>query len=124
MSEFGEFVKALLVARSISLREFAVKVGKKHGGVSQILNAKPVPGSKYGAIYKPPLDEMDAWADALNCTPAERDHLRYLAERTHCPPGLLAKLDTYEAEVAALRQQVAEITKLAQAKGIITKDAK
>lgn len=121
MSEFGEFVKGLLAAKPLSLREFAARIGKGSGGVSQILNAKPVTSSKYGSTYRPPLDEMDAWADALGCTPDERDHLKYLAERTHCPPGILAKLDQYEADVIALRQQVATITTLARKQGLIPK---
>lgn len=116
--EFGDYLRDLLASRGVSVTSFSKKLGKSSGNLTNIINARVTNGS----ITRPPLAEMDAWADALNCTPEERDHLRYLAERTHCPPGLLAKLDAYEAEVAALRQQVAEITKIAQAKGVINGD--
>lgn len=113
---FGEYVRELMSRRGINPAVLAKSLRKSAGNVRNILDGRVVNGS----VTKPPLNEMDAWADALNCTPEERDHLRYLAERTHCPPGLLAKLDAYEAEVAVLHQQVAEITKVAQAKGIIS----
>lgn len=122
VTPFGAYVRDLAISRLGSVYVFAKKLGKSQGNLSNIFHGTPIGKSNHGAVHRPPLEEMDAWADALGCTPAERDQLRYLAERTHCPPGLLAKLDAYEAEVAALRQQVAEITKLAQAKGIIPKD--
>lgn len=109
VSDFGAWMRDRLAKRGLSLREFARLVKKSNGNISNIINSVPVSGSAYGAPHRPPLEEMDAWADALGCTPDERDHLKYLAERTHCPPGILAKLDALEAEVASYRAQVTEI---------------
>ncbi len=101
----------------MSLTALAKKLGKSSGNLTNIINARVTNGS----MTRPPLNEMDAWADALGCTQEERDHLKYLAERTHCPPGILARLDQYESDVIALRQQVATITTLARKQGLIPK---
>lgn len=95
---FGEILKQSLARSGLSQEGFARAVGAVGPHVNLIIKGKRTP----------PLDRLDAWADALGLSPEERRTFKFLAGLAHIPDqgvrDLVAdELATLRAEVAALR---------------------
>jgi transcriptional regulator with XRE-family HTH domain len=103
---FALFVKARLIERGWSLRDFAAQldpqrpVGSLVGYVSKVLNGK----------VAPPLARLDTWADALHLNPAQRAHFFELAQLVHTPEQIQRLVGVLRNEVASLSQRVASLT--------------
>lgn len=99
--DFPDYLRGLLAARGLTLTAFSKAIGRSTGNLSNILKQDPTAKTQ----FKPPLDEIPQWADALDLSPQERAWLIELAELAHAPAGLRAKY-------LALRQGVAPATAL------------
>lgn len=92
MGPFGEFLKSSLKAHGMSVYVLCKKLGKSTGNVSNIMHERPIPGGKAGSRYKPPLNEMDRWADAIGMNDEERGRLKELADMAQLPPSMQSRL--------------------------------
>lgn len=89
--------------KDMTLRALAQLLGKSHGNLSSILNGKVVNGS----VARPPLDDMDRWADVLGLDPDERAQLVELAELAHTPPAIRDRYLAMKALLTRPAQQAA-----------------
>lgn len=85
--DFSGFIKAALAQADMTLTAFAAAVGRSTGNVSNIL--KQDQSSK--TQFKPPLEDMPKWAEALKLEAHQAAELVELAELCHAPPALRAR---------------------------------
>lgn len=100
---FAEFISERLRRRGLTRMAFARRVERSDGNLSNILNADPARKTQ----YRPPLDEMDMWAEVLGLDPAEREQLVELAELAHTPPAIRERYLAMKVMLARPAQQAA-----------------
>lgn len=87
--------------------DYLTKAGKSQAGFAREVG---VTGPLINMIIKrkatPPLDSLDAWADALALSPDERRTFKMLAGLAHIPDPTVREL--VADELATLRKQVEE----------------
>jgi transcriptional regulator with XRE-family HTH domain len=91
ITEFGRYLEQLLVARSLSLRGFAERIGMSPGWVSRVKHLTIAP------------DHIIPWADALGLRGEERDRFEVLAWLTHAPPFVRDHVAMLERELNAAK---------------------
>lgn len=100
-SEFGKVLKTLIYQRHDSARAFVRAVGgfsSEDAGVARV--SKVMAGK-----LPPPLDRLNAWADALKCSDDERRKLWYLASIAHVPALARPYLEQIYARIEQLEKR-------------------
>lgn len=88
MGPFGEYLKQVLKSHGMTVYALCKKLKKSTGYISNVINERPIPGGKLGSRYKPPMHEMDRWADAIGLNNDERQKLKALADVAQMPPAM------------------------------------
>lgn len=96
-------VKFLLRRTGLSQREFADRVHLSEGAVSHYIVGR----------YRPPVELLDQWADALALRGQEREQFKWLALETYTPSVVWDRVCGLEAQLVHASEKV-----LGQAKEI------
>lgn len=105
---FGEMIRARLEERGWSMRDFAARLDRKrsvdslNGYVSKIVNGK----------VRPPLDQIEKWADHLRFDGAARERFLLYAKLACAPEDV-------EESFLQLLQRVERLEEAARAQGLL-----
>ncbi len=100
-SEFGKVLKTLIYQRHDSARAFVRAVGgfsSEDAGVARV--SKVMAGK-----LPPPLDRLNAWADALKLEGADLEHFLDLACLAHLPEVVRPRFERILSRLEAQEKQ-------------------
>lgn len=95
---FPELLAAQLKRSGLTLREFGARVGLSHTSIRKFRNGK----------LRPPLDQVDRWADAFGLSGDERAQFLLSAQMAHCPAPLVDLVADLQRRLADCQQREAK----------------
>lgn len=107
-TEFGKLLDALIKERCGSIAAFVASieasgVSTHHSQISRIINGSD-------PVRRPPLDQLDAWCDALRLSAKEARSFRFEAELCHCPDSIVEWIRAQAAREERQKRIIAQLT--------------
>jgi transcriptional regulator with XRE-family HTH domain len=95
---FPDQLAAQLKRCGLTLREFGARVDLSHTSIRKFRNG----------TLRPPLDQVDRWADAFGLSGDERAEFLLSAQMAHCPPPLADLVADLQRRLADCQEREAK----------------